>query len=257
MTTRQLPDPMTWTALLAYWMDLARAARAFDAAPTGPWQQAMPALITFEALARCLPHIQALPVEERAVALDKAGVLLEARRADVEDAFDMQPDVLAEADASADAAIAAARQSLTWTLFWEGPGPLRMPEVLGVPARATDDGAVAIMAPGTLAVPGTPVAWWQGRDEPMLARGVGGCRAVPLLTPLQVWRAYADDGLMVEDRVRCVDDEAPEGAMPLLVPLLVGGSRLEPIVYPDGWPPRDEATLGGGLPPVRWDTQPV
>ena len=245
---------LSWTSLLAHWMDLARAARALDGQPKGPWQQVMPALITFEALARSLPHISDLPVEERALALDQAGALLSARRADVEDAFDEPPEMIAQADAAAADAIVQARRDLTWTIMWEGPGLMNMPEVRPVPASASDDGVVAMMPPGTLALPGTPVAWWQGRDEPMLAQGIAGCRAIPLLDGLQVWRSFDPAGRVAEDRVRSVSDEGPETAVPLLAPRLVDSQRLELPPLPETWPPSDQATMGHPLPPVRWDT---
>jgi hypothetical protein len=233
-------------------MDLAKAARALDGHDDGPWQRALPAIITFEALAQALPHIGDLRVDERSYALDQAEVLLEARRSDTDDAFDELPPMLAEADAAVVAAIAQARRSFVWTILWEGPGTLTMPGVPGVPARASDDGAVAVMLPGTLALPGEPIAWWVGRDEPMLARGVAGCRAVPLDRPLQVWRCLDPSGRAREDRVRDVDDEGPIDGIPMLLPLVAGGSHLEVPALPPDWPLNDAKTVQPP-PPVHWD----
>ena len=243
---------MTWAALLGRWMDLAKAARALDGHDDGPWQRALPAIITFEALTQALPHLAALSVAERSYALVQAAVLLEARRSELDDAFDEWPPVVTEADAAAADAISQARRSFVWTILWEGPGPLVMPDIPGVPARASDEGAVAMMRPGTLALPGEPVAWWVGRDEPMLARGVLGCQAVPLDRPLQVWRCLDSTGHACEDRVRDSDDDDPNEGIPMLVPLLVGGSHMVVPELPPNWPLNDSRTIQPP-PPVHWD----
>ncbi len=244
------PDALTWTSLLARWMDLARASRAMEGRGLKPSEAA--AVITFEAVAMAMPHVRGLPIGERAYALDQAAVLLDARRADLDDALDTLPEFIEAAAAGAGEAIAAARRSFAWTIVWEGPGTLAMPAVESVPARASDEGMVALMLPGTLALPGEPIAWWLGRDEPMLARGVAGCRAAPLDDAVQVWRVF-DDGAASEDRVRIADDDGPAGGVPLIVPRLLNGTRLD-IPEPGGdWPPARPETLGGTLPPVRWD----
>ena len=245
-------DPTTWAALLGRWMDLARAARALDGRDDGPWQRAVPAIVTYEALTQALPGIGILPVEERCYALDQAAVLLEARRSALEDAFDELPPIVAEADAAVVAAITEARRSLVWTILWEGPGTLTMPEVGGVPSGASRDGALAMMLPGTLALPGEPIAWWVGRDEPMLARGLAGCRAVPLDMTLQVWRAFDADGRAVEDRVQHTDDDGPPNALPMLLPLVAGGDQLNPPDLPPDWPLNNAQAIEPP-PPVSWD----
>lgn len=245
-------DAITWAGLLGRWIDLAKAARPLDGADGGPWQRALPAIITYEALAHALPNLADLSVEERSYALDQAAVLLEARRSDMEDAFDELPEVVAEADAAVVAAITSARQSCVWTILWEGPGPLTMPSVANVPSRASNQGAVAVMPPGTLALPSEPIAWWIGRDEPMLARGLAGCQAVPLDRPLQTWRCFGPDGQAHQDRIRDIDDEGPYAGVPLLLPLIAGGSRLDAPELSTDWPPSVLSTIEPA-PPVHWD----
>ena len=246
-------DPMTWASLLARWMDLARTSQALVGQPGIVDRRAVPALITFEAIAMAMQHLGGLTATERNFALDQAAVLLDARRADLEDAFDELPGQLLQAEIDAVRSIDEARRSFAWTILWEGPGPLVMPDVTSVPARASDDGMVAVMLPNTLALPGEPIAWWLGRDEPMLARGIAGCRATPLDQALQVWRAFDETGRAIEDRVRDVSDDGPLGAVPLIVPRLLDGCRLEVPTLSDAWPPMDEKTLEPTAPPVRWD----
>jgi hypothetical protein len=248
-------DAMTWASLLARWMDLARTGRGLlgnDGAGLTD-ARAVSAIITFEAVAMAMPHLRTLRSGERGYALDQAAVLLDARRADLEDAFDELPASLERAAVAADNAITSARQSLVWTILWEGPGPLTVPPIESVPASTSDDGMVAVMLPGTLAIPGEPIAWWLGRDEPMLARGVAGCRAIPLDQALQVWRVFDAEGRGVEDRVRDAGDDGPEDAMPLIVPRLVDGNRLDVPTPANNWPPMDITTMEPTLPPVRWD----
>jgi len=254
-------DAFTWAALLARWMDLAKAAVAMDqgggggSLPGGGWRRGVPALITFEALSHAMGQLGMLPPDERSFALDQAVVLLEARRADLEDAFEEAPNVIAEAEAAAVRAIERARLQFVWTMVWEGPGLLTMPDVAGVPAGQTDDGAVALMLPGTLAVPGSPIAWWTGRHEPMLERGIAGCQARPIDCGLQIWRRFGSDGIALEDRIRDVNDEPPDGGVPLLVPLIAGGQRLD-RPSPDAWLPANPKSMPPHLPPLRWDIDP-
>ncbi len=265
-------DAFTWATLLARWMDLARAAVALERlgeSGVGPgqmdqlggsegrgWRQGMPALITFEALAHAMGQLEMLPADERSFALDQAVVLLESRRSDLEDAFEIMPDAIAQSESNAVRAIEQARLQFVWTISWEGPGALPMPDIPGVPATRTDEGAVAIMLPGTLAVPGSPIAWWTGRHEPMLERGIAGCQARPLDCGLQVWRRFDSGGIALEDRIRDVNDEPPDGGVPLLVPLVVGGQRLNRPAC-DGWLPADPASISDTLPLLRWDIDPL
>ncbi|MBT5383301.1 MAG: hypothetical protein HOL13_10725 [Phycisphaerae bacterium] len=108
------------------------------------------------------------------------------------------------------------------------------------------------MPPGTLALPSEPIAWWIGRDEPMLARGLAGCQAVPLDRPLQTWRCFGPDGQAHQDRIRDIDDEGPDAGVPLLLPLIAGGSRLDGPEFSIDWPPSVLSTIEPA-PPVHWD----
>lgn len=242
----------TWAALLARWLDLARAARALDGGlEDGPWQRASAPLITCQALTLALRDVPTLPVAERTLALDQATLLLRTTVADLDEAFDDQPPAVSEAVHSAESALTGAHRAMVWTILWEGPDVLCMPDIDGIPARASDDGAVAMMLPGTLALPGEPVAWWTGREEPMLGRGICGCRPVPLDRPLQVWRRFITAGDALEDVVCDIDDELAGGAMPLLVPRLAGGQRLDAPVIDEHWPPANVDVIDASIP-VRW-----
>lgn len=246
-------DPLTWASLLAHWMDLAKAARAINPA----WDRAMPALITFDAITAAMQWIDHLSDEEQAYALDEASVLLEARLHDLEAMFDELPAPLSEAAHQARSSIEMARLELVWQIVWEGPEMLTMPHVSGVPASNRDGGSTALMLPGTLALPGSPIAWWTGRHEPMLEQGIAGCRAMATTHATQVWRVFNDCGEMVEDRIRIVSDQGPEGGIPLLVPHVVDGAHLELPTLPAQWPPCDRQRTSDGGVPLRWDIDPA
>lgn len=243
----------TWAALLGRWMDLARASRALDGGDRGPLARALVPLITLEAMRCACGGLESLELSERALAFDQAAHVIEDQAAALDDAFEEWPPVATEAYEAATAAWAACRHDFVWTMCWEGPGLFTMPPVSGVPARRSTHGAVAVMLPGTLAAPGAPIAWWSGRDEPVLARGIAGCRALPRLTPLQVWRVFDAQGCAVEDLVNVVDADDVASAIPLLVPRLAGGRHLEPPTIDATYPPADITTVRGDMIPVRWE----
>ena len=243
----------TWAALLGRWMDLARASRVMDGADHGPFARSLVPLITFEAMRCACDGLVDLDVSERAMAFDQAAHVIEDQAAVLDDAFEQWPPMVLEAYETAKKSWADHRQQFVWTMCWEGPGMLVMPPVDGVPASRSDAGAVAVMLPGTLAAPGAPIAWWSGREEPALARGVAGCRALPRLSALQVWRVFDNQGRAVEDRVHRIDGEEVPFAIPLLVPRLAGGHRLQPPSIDQAYPPADSGTIDGSVIPVRWE----
>lgn len=71
------PDPETWSALLARWVEFARAALALPDTDEGTrWRASVPAIITLQAVTHALGEVDRLPAPERGLALDRAGVLI-------------------------------------------------------------------------------------------------------------------------------------------------------------------------------------
>lgn len=69
---------LTWSALLAHWTRLARASLALPASAEGErWRRAVPAIVGLQAVACALRQAERLPTAERAVARDRAAVLIE------------------------------------------------------------------------------------------------------------------------------------------------------------------------------------
>jgi len=71
------PETLAWTALLAHWMDFAKAAVALPKDGHGPrWNASVPAIITLQAVTFALAEVGGLPSDERALACDRAEMLI-------------------------------------------------------------------------------------------------------------------------------------------------------------------------------------
>ncbi|MCH2139159.1 MAG: hypothetical protein MK074_08940 [Phycisphaerales bacterium] len=228
-----MPDPTTWTALLAHWTEMVKIARALDGHAEAPLARAMPDIITCQALAHALPELDDLTVEQRSLALDRAGVMVGTVEGQMEDG--PVHEALDLAFHEAQAALEDARLACAWMLVWDGPDSLEVPAPPeGVPARG-DVGTLLLALPGTIILPGTPVGWWTQRHEPMLSHFVPGMLAQPHARGLQVWRTLDDAGCWVKDTVLPIDTDGPDDAIPLLVPRLVDGHVLPTLDPVPAW----------------------
>ena len=129
---------------------------------------------------------------------------------------------------------------------------LHMPEVR-VPSDAFEGGTLAMVPPGTIVMPGAPVAWWTCRREPELVEAVRAHRIELRSRPIQVWREMDADGRFTRDRVTDLD-RTVEQALPLLVPVLVDGERQEAFPVDAGtWSARLLERLPEECIEVVWD----
>lgn len=214
---------------------MAQAARAIDGAAQGPMAKAVPSIITCQALVHAFTDVLDLPDDERALAIDRASAALARIEAQCETEFTQVPPLLEAVQGDAAEALNDLRLACCWTLIWEGPDHLHVPAMPGgVPARG-DCGTLLLALQGTVLLPGTPVAWWTGRHEPMLAHLVAGLRAQPCRRGVQVWRTLDASGRWVRDDVLDVNHDGPLDATPLLVPRIVEGARLKPPVPVPQW----------------------
>ena len=95
-----------------------------------------------------------------------------------------------------------------------------------------------MVPPGTIVMPGAPIAWWTCRQEPELADAVPSHRIELRRRPIQVWREMDESGRFTRDRVTDLE-QTLEAALPLLVPMLVEGVPQETFpVDPDVWSAR-------------------
>jgi hypothetical protein len=71
------PEAITWTGLLAQWMRFAQASLSLPRDATGErWRASVPPIITLQAVTFALADIDHLPHDERALALDRAELLI-------------------------------------------------------------------------------------------------------------------------------------------------------------------------------------
>lgn len=78
---RYQPREVTWVALLGRWVEFARSALALPDDATGrAWKAAAPQIIGLQALTMALREADGLPADERALALDRARVLIAGHR---------------------------------------------------------------------------------------------------------------------------------------------------------------------------------
>lgn len=105
-----LGGDLTWPALLAQWMDFARATGRLVPGPENDrWRSAAPAIISLQAVAFALADLGRLPVPARAEALDKARVLIRRDSTTLRNLWSgSPPDELGLLIADAQAAVEAA-----------------------------------------------------------------------------------------------------------------------------------------------------
>ena len=82
------PDRLTWAVLLARWTDFARSAVALpEAGEPGLVRQSVTDIITLQAVWFALRQMDELSESERAIGLDRAGVLIARHRGAIEARF--------------------------------------------------------------------------------------------------------------------------------------------------------------------------
>ena len=75
------PDRLTWAVLLARWTDFARSAVALpEVGEPGLVRQSVTDIITLQAVWFALGQMDELSAAERALGLDRAGVLIQRHR---------------------------------------------------------------------------------------------------------------------------------------------------------------------------------
>ncbi len=89
---------LTWSALLGQWVEFAQAAVVLPVnGEGGAWKKSVAEVVRLQAVWFALQHVGELPAQERALGVDRAGVLIEASRAMLErhwEALAMPGDLL-------------------------------------------------------------------------------------------------------------------------------------------------------------------
>ncbi len=105
------PDPLTWTILLGKWVEFAQASLALPHDAVGRrWKKSIAPIITLQAITFAAAEVGDLPIEERALALDKAEILLREAEADLARLWsgDARPKSIVEITTDARIAVTAA-----------------------------------------------------------------------------------------------------------------------------------------------------
>ncbi len=108
------PEALTWTGLLSQWIQFAQASLALPDEAEGPrWRASVPDIINLQAVTFALADLDRLAPDERALALDKAEMLISKSANGLADAWQPAalPEGIAEIAADARVALEAARAS--------------------------------------------------------------------------------------------------------------------------------------------------
>lgn len=243
---------LTWTALLTQWMDFARAALSMpDDAEGECWRESVTSIINLQAVTFALADLMRLEDDDRPLARDRAAVLIREHAGRLDQIWRGRPmpDHLMEMIGDAQSALEVAAYAGAVELCWSGPGAMVMPSVpLGEPV-----GTLALMQPGTIVMPGEPVAWWVDRDSREIERALPRCRRrgsaddeePRAAVPRQVYRQIDDAGRIVRDVLAPITAPAPPG-LPLLVPICEGGRPIGHFtVEAEVWEAQQRAAMVG------------
>lgn len=241
-------EPIAWVALVARWVEVARASRAI---PPGHerLRDSIAPLIAIEANTAALAELARIPEPDRAHARDLAELSIRAAAGDLDRLWrgEEWPDELHSACEAAERALRLAVYAGLEALVVAGEGSLEVPDLgLSAIVEGVDPdarGTLAAMPPGSIAMPGEPVAWWCGRPAPIVSH--------PRLIrqhgaePLQVYRALDERGRFVADRIAPIEADVAAG-LPMLVPILLDGVRIGRFLHSaDAWLAMQRAALGG------------
>ena len=250
-------EPIAWIALVARWVEVARASRAIPAGETRLRDSVAP-LIAIEANTAALGELARVPEADRAHARDLAEISIRAAAAELDRLWHgiEWPEEFHAACDAAERALRLAIYAGLEELVVRGDAAIEVPDLaLGFDSDdpATHRGTLAAMPPGSIAMPGEPVAWWCGRPAPATPDARLERRAAP--RPLQVYRELDDRGRFVSDLVASIEDDVRAG-LPMLTPLLVDGQPIGRFLHrAEDWLAMQRAALGdrSAIPVARAD----
>lgn len=232
--------PLAWTALVARWVAVAQASRSTGGADPRLAASVAP-LVTIEATTAALGELLSIDACDRPHARAVAELAIRRAAGELDRLWrgDEWPAELHAACEAAERALRLAIYAGLEELVVAGEGAIEVPSLgLGIDGHGDDaaPGTLAAMPPGTIAMPGEPVAWWCGREAPALPDGAPPLRRRHARAPRQVYRGLDERGHFTEDTVV---DLAGDGegellaGLPLLTPLLVDGARVGRFLQPE------------------------
>jgi hypothetical protein len=248
------PETLTWTALLARWVEFARASLAVPPEEDGDrWRDSVVSVINLQAVTFALGELTSLAAADRPLARDRAALLVRESvdRLDAVWRDAVTPVGIEEIVRDAGIALEHARYAGAIEIVWPGGGD---DPVLVMPAVDVDSsaGTLALMQPGTLVMPGEPIAWCVDRAGEPLEAALPGCALQPCPVPRQVYRQSDAAGRYVRDVIASIFDDPPDG-LPLLVPLVQDGHAIGHFtVEAEAWEAHQREAMTGEVIPVEW-----
>jgi hypothetical protein len=104
------PEALTWTGLLAQWVQFAQASLALPAdAESERWRSSVPAIINLQAVMFALADLDRLEADEHCLALDKAELVIRAAESSLAQVWKHAPASVSEILIDAHAALRARR----------------------------------------------------------------------------------------------------------------------------------------------------
>lgn len=254
---------MAWVALLGRWIEFAKASVALpDDGDEGRWKRSVTPFIELQATVWALRELAELAEEDRPVARDRAEVTVRRANATLSGVWGSHPmpgsilELIEDAEVALRTAIYAGLQEI----IWEGEGAYEVPPLPGV---VDDDdeaprGTLALMPPGSLAMPGEPIGWFTERPAVELP----GCVTRPARAATQVYREIDEAGQFVRDVVAPLEGDIPAG-LPMLVAHSIAGlavrrPRHAPETHRSEWLALQRGGMAGRstIPVVRWGDEP-
>ncbi len=215
MADHDTPDALpvsalTWAALLARWTEFARASVAFPKdAPGDRWRSSVAPVIGLQATTFALAELDELAPDERALGLDRAGLLVRTHATDLHGVWrgEAMPETLREVVDDAQRALTLARErGVEYRVSAER---IDAPDALAEIERAMQRGAriefVLAAPPGTTLFQGEPALFVRGDTN---AFEIDGLSRAPS-APRQIYRQPGRD-------VIALFDDALQPGTPLL-----------------------------------------
>lgn len=256
-----LPEAVGWTMLLAQGVELAKASVALSADEVGErWRSTVAPLVEAQAVRYAIAQLARLSFEERPLARDLASVSLRRAAASLDAIWRAEPmpaEVLAIVEDAERELARSVYAGLRMLRLRKEASPCWLPDDPGLASLARNESGrstAAAMAPGTLVLPGSPIAWWATREDPAFGEAFDACEIVDAERPVQIYREVDESGRIGGDLVADLE-ELPPG-MPLLVPLWLDGEAIgTPPLEAARWRAVQEAALDGRDPAsltLRW-----
>lgn len=261
MSAPDLPDaesgdlgPLAWTALVARWVEVARASRAIPP-EFAQLRDSIPHLIAIEATTAALAELARIPEVDRPHARAVAEVTVRRAAAELDRLWrgEEWPQEITDACEAAERALQRAVYAGLDAIVVTGERAFEVPELdfgVDVDDPSTLRGTLAAMPPGSLAMPGEPICWWSGRTAPKFTEPMGAPlpREVVLVrnaAPIQVYRGLDERGRFTSDTLAPISADLLPG-LPMLVPILLDGTPVGRFLHGrDAWRAMQRAAMDG------------